>query len=410
MRILIYATAIPAFATLAAFAWFAAANLPTTASSGSTDSIAFARVGAGLLIMESDGSGQAIVPGSIAGDEPFSWTPDGEIAFQSFRDGNSELYTVRPDGSDLIRITNDPAADASPVFSPDGTKIAFTTDRETPNNFEIWTMNDDGSDPTDLNAPSGDDASWSPGGSQITYAAGGGQGLWIMSADGIDKHRVVDGSVGSPDWSPDGSQIAFHMFQDGNVDVYSFRISDLAVTRLTTDPEPDNEPNWIGDGSRLVFTSMRDGDREIFVMDADGSDQTELTFNDVTDIRPAATRTYTATTTPSSAPIGTPTPTASGGPIALTQGDVDCNGAVTPVDSLKILRHDAGLSVQQEPGCPPIGGAVTASVASSAWGDVDCGGQVSPVDSLKILRFDAGLSVAQEPGCPQIGEAVLVAI
>jgi hypothetical protein len=407
MRILIFAAPILA---LVAFAWFVAANLPTAASSGATDSIAFARVGAGLVVMDSDGSGQTIVPGSIAGDEPFSWTPDGEIAFQTFRDGNSELYTVRPDGSDLIRITNDPAADASPVFSPDGARIAFTTDRETPGNFEIWTMNGDGSGPSDLNAASGDHASWSPDGSQITYAASSGQGLWIMSVDGSDKYRVVDGSVGSPDWSPDGSQIAFHMFQGGNVDVYTFRISDLAVTRLTTDPEPDNEPHWIGDGSQLVFSSVRDGDREIFVMDADGSDQTQLTFNDVTDFRPAATRHYTATTTPSSTPIGTPEPTASADPNSLTQGDVDCNGAVTPVDSLKILRHDAGLTVQQEPGCPPIGGAVSAGVAGSAWGDVDCDAQVSPVDSLKILRFDAGLNVAQEPGCQPIGEVVLVAI
>ncbi|MEX2390974.1 MAG: hypothetical protein WD904_05195 [Dehalococcoidia bacterium] len=90
-------------------------------------------------------------------------------------------------------------------------------------------------------------------------------------------------------------------------------------------------------------------------------------------------------------------------------GDVDCGGSVSPVDSLKILRKDAGLTVDQAAGCPALAVAVIVDSISRLWGDVDCGGSFTPVDSLKILRFDAGLSVDQAAGCPTIGSTVSVA-
>ncbi|MEX0682057.1 MAG: hypothetical protein WD472_01190, partial [Dehalococcoidia bacterium] len=58
---------------------------------------------------------------------------------------------------------------------------------------------------------------------------------------------------------------------------------------------------------------------------------------------------------------------------------------------------------------PPLGEVVEVANASPhPWGDVDCSGEVNPVDSLKLLRFDAGLPVAQEPDCPPIGDTVSV--
>jgi len=107
----------------------------------------------------------------------------------------------------------------------------------------------------------------------------------------------------------------------------------------------------------------------------------------------------------------TPSPTAG---VSQKWADLNCNGSVGPVDALLALRFDAGLSTSQSPGCPPIG-AVTrvfaARVAGGSelvWGDVDCSGEVNPVDALKLLRYDAGLTVNQPAGCPQIGSTVLV--
>ena len=57
--------------------------------------------------------------------------------------------------------------------------------------------------------------------------------------------------------------------------------------------------------------------------------------------------------------------------------------------------------VQQGPDCPPLG----EFESGLTWGDVDCNGNVGPVDGLKVLRFDAGLTVQQEADCPEIGES-----
>ena len=85
-----------------------------------------------------------------------------KIAFTSRRDGNWEIYTMNPDGTDLINLTNHPVADFHPSWSPDGTKIAFGSNRD--GNEEIYTMNIDGTDTVRLtNHPSVDIfPAWSP--------------------------------------------------------------------------------------------------------------------------------------------------------------------------------------------------------------------------------------------------------
>ena len=84
---------------------------------------------------------------------------------------------------------------------------------------------------------------------------------------------------------------------------------------------------------------------------------------------------------------------------------MNCDGAVNSVDALQVLRHVADLQVNQKPGCPEIGGALSAALVASAedvFGDVDCNGNVNSVDALKILRYVAGLPVSQPQGCSPI--------
>jgi len=81
----------------------------------------------------------------------------------------------------------------------------------------------------------------------------------------------------------------------------------------------------------------------------------------------------------------------------LLVGDVDCNGTVNSVDALKLLRYVAGLTVSQQPGCPPIG------TGDPVFGDVDCNGAANSVDALKVLRYVAGLTVSQTEPCPDVG-------
>jgi hypothetical protein len=83
-------------------------------------------------------------------------------------------------------------------------------------------------------------------------------------------------------------------------------------------------------------------------------------------------------------------------------GDVDCTISVDAIDSLKILRHDAALSVAQNDPCVPIADQLPGH--DLLMGDVDCNDQVNAIDSLLILRFDANLSVNQNEECTDIGE------
>jgi len=134
----------------------------------------------------------------------------------------------------------------------------------------------------------------------------------------------------------------------------------------------------------------------------------EITLNGFTETA-ELTREVAATATPTDTPTPTdaPTPTSPGPtPIAWARlwGDLDCNNLINPIDSLKVLRGDAGLGVTYlATDCPQFGAAIPASVPATPWGDIDCSGQVNPVDSLKTLRHDAGLSVGQADVCPEIG-------
>ena len=123
-------------------------------------------------------------------------SPDGsKVAFASDRTGDWEIYVVGVDGTGLARVTFDRANDARPVWSPDGSKIAFESNRD--DNWEIYVANADGTNPTRLT----DDP-------------------------GADRNPV---------WSPDGSQIAFDSDRDGNTDVYTVNAEDGSeLTRITT--------------------------------------------------------------------------------------------------------------------------------------------------------------------------------
>ena len=92
-----------------------------------------------------------------------TWSPDGSrIAFDSERDGNLEVYVMNADGTGQTRLTDNPAADGVPAWSPDGSRIAFMSNRD--GDYEIYVMNTDGSGQTRLTVNSAADVApaWSP--------------------------------------------------------------------------------------------------------------------------------------------------------------------------------------------------------------------------------------------------------
>ena len=131
----------------------------------------------GICSVGTDGSGLINLTNTPRASEFFyAWSPDGtRIAFSSDRDGNSEIYVMNADGSSPINLTNSPDHDGSFAWSPDGKRIAFTRAHEF--NSELYIMNADGSDVTRVtNTPSSEIShvnrpAWSPDGSRIAFVS-----------------------------------------------------------------------------------------------------------------------------------------------------------------------------------------------------------------------------------------------
>ncbi|MGH9941601.1 MAG: Calx-beta domain-containing protein, partial [Pyrinomonadaceae bacterium] len=224
---------------------------------------------------------------------PAEFRANGKLAFTRDAAGNGEVFVMNADGSSQTNITNHPAFDFAPNWSPDGTKLALTSNRDTRN--DIYIVNGDGASPvTNLtNSPNADDAYpvWSPDGTKLVFVSSrdGNDEVYVMNANGSGPARLTNSPAPdrSPVWSPDGSKIAFMSLRDGNLEIYVMNADGSGQTRLTSNPASDTVPNWSPDGTKLAFTSDRDGDLEIFVMNSDGSGQVKITNNITYDSDPA---------------------------------------------------------------------------------------------------------------------------
>jgi Tol biopolymer transport system component len=159
-----------------------------------------------LFTMNADGSDQRNLTSSPGvQDEHPNWSPDGRrIAFASDRRDYYEIYTMRPNGSSVRRLTFNDAGDFQPTWSPDGGQITFTTDRD--GDYEVYVMDADGGNQVNVtNNPAGGDgiSAWSPDGEKIAYS-GGDWDIFTMNADGSGKVALTRGpaSDAPSDWQP----------------------------------------------------------------------------------------------------------------------------------------------------------------------------------------------------------------
>ncbi len=210
----------------------------------------------------------------------------GQIAFASNRDGNYDIYVryVNALGSPT-RLTNNPAIDVQPAWSPDRAKIAFASNRD--GNFEIYVIGADGSHPTRLTNTAADDydPAWSPDGAKIAFTSerDGQPEVYVMEADGSSSVGLTEQTGADPSWSPDGTMIAFVSHRGGSGQIWVMNADGSRVTRLTDDPTDDCEPAWSPNGGRIAFVSscpsglFADGHgSSIHVMNADGSNSVLL--------------------------------------------------------------------------------------------------------------------------------------
>lgn len=177
------------------------------------------------------------------------FSPDGtRIAFWSNRDGNPEIYVMNVDGSGLRRLTNHAAADSVPAWSPTGTQIAFTSDRSgTP---QIYTMSaTDGSNLRRITSEShADRATWAPAPyNEIAFSARTGPGFDIKVFDlSTGDTRLItfgEGSNESPAYSPNGRHIAFMSTRKGNSQIFTMTRDGRDVRQVTTSGN-NTQPAW----------------------------------------------------------------------------------------------------------------------------------------------------------------------
>ena len=173
-------------------------------------------------------------PTPVASPTPWP-TPDplnsgGSVAFTLRQNGNSDLYVLSIGQSQPVRLTNHPAGDRDPAWSPDGRQLAFASRRD--GNWEIYV----------LNLPDG-------------------------RLRRLTRDTAFDGG---PSWSPDGRWLVFESYRANNLDLYLISADgEQGPIRLTQHEAPDFSPAWSPDGRHVAFTSWRSGNKDIFIMSLD---------------------------------------------------------------------------------------------------------------------------------------------
>jgi Tol biopolymer transport system component len=197
----------------------------------------------------------------------------GRIVFHSNRDGPFQIYSMNPDGSDVVRLTYSGIDEYLPLWSPDGSRITFG--RCYSDRCDVVVIDANGGNERTV-LSNGFPGAWSPDGNRLAVAGPGGVDILNLQDTGLVNISALPGVRG---WSPDGRQILL----DGPGDdaIYAYNVDGSGTVQLTHNTATYLSMMFSNDGSRIVFTSDLDGpDNDLFVMNRDGSGVTDITHDD----------------------------------------------------------------------------------------------------------------------------------
>jgi eukaryotic-like serine/threonine-protein kinase len=239
--------------------------------------------------------GQWLTRGSAKDRQPV-YSPDGKrVLFTSDREGNEDLWELNVSSGAVRRLTDHPASDADPAYSPDGKQIVWSSDRSDaarPSSFEIWIANADGTNarPLTRDGANSQNPTFTADGQWVFFASyneGGRRGIWKVRPDGTGAERVLADRGLAPAVSPDGKHVLF--LETGAVNVLRIvRVSDGVVLPMALSAGTGDLRNaamfglgrgrWSPDGKSIAFSGVDDaGHVGIYVQDFDPARDTAAT-------------------------------------------------------------------------------------------------------------------------------------
>ena len=261
------------------------ADIATGPTTSGVYVIALSRDGV-TTIVDPDGTELLQLPGSGFQYQP-QWSPDSTRILVQEVDGEgwprgASIYSV-----DLVDKTADSFSSYWGAFldhdwSPDGSHVVFSNFAEARLPDGLFVIDAGGTDIRQL-TDQGSSPVWSPDGSKVAYDLGfDSVGIFVVDADGRNTTQIADHGS-SPVWSPDGSDILFTSSVQGDRTIFLMSANGSEVRQLTN----GGDPRWSPDGAKVAFTRFVDRDFKVFVMDSDGTDIRQLTDSDQSDRGPA---------------------------------------------------------------------------------------------------------------------------